>query len=229
MPSISVPTAIIGASVIGAGSMALGASKAASAQTKASQLAAQTQKDFYGQSKAELDPFIQQGQKAYGTLNDLLGVGGNSDTMQSTLEGLPGYTFTRDQGLKATQSGYAARGLGSSGGALKGAATYATGLANNTWGSYADKLQNSANTGEGAASALAGYGTQTGSGVANSQTGAGNAQGGAAIATGNAISNAGSSIGQYYTLKNLLTSQQQPSTSDPGYYFNTGSSNYQNG
>jgi hypothetical protein len=109
--------------------------------------------------------------------------------------------------------------LGSSGGALKGAANYATGLANNQYGTYVNQLQSSANTGENAASALAGYGTQAGSGIAGNQIGAGNAQAGAAMAAGNAVANGANSIGQYYTLKNLLTSQQAPSTSDPGYYF----------
>ena len=45
----------------------------------------------------------------------------------------PGYQFTLAQGLKATQSAAAARGLGVSGSALKGAGTYATGLADKTY------------------------------------------------------------------------------------------------
>jgi hypothetical protein len=52
---------------------------------------------------------------------------------QAQLEQTPGYQFTRDQGLKMTQSAAAARGLGVSGASLKGAATYATGLANTTY------------------------------------------------------------------------------------------------
>lgn len=219
---IGVGAAILASSAVGAGAVALGANKAASAQTKAAQAAAQTQKDFYGQSKAELDPYIQGGNQAYSTLNNLLGVGGNSSTMQSTLESLPGYQFSLDQGLKATQGGYAARGLGSSGGALKGAANYATGLANNQYGNYVGQLQNSATTGANAANALAGYGTQTGSGIAGNQIGAGNAQAGAAMTTGNAIANAGNSIGQYYTLKNLLTSQQGPSNTAPSGFWGQG-------
>jgi len=219
---VAVPLAIAGASVVGAVAQSSAASKAAKAQTQASQLAAQTQKDFYGQSKEVLNPYIQGGTQAYSTLNNLLGVGGNSETMQSTLESLPGYQFSLGQGLKATQGGYAARGLGSSGGALKGAANYATGLANNQYGNYVGQLQNSATTGANAASALAGYGTQTGQGVAGNQVGAGNAQAGAAVATGNAIANAGNSIGQYYTLKNLLTSQQGPSSTAPAGFWGQG-------
>ena len=52
---------------------------------------------------------------------------------QAQLEATPGYQFTRDQGLKSIQSANAAKGLGVSGAALKGAATYATGLADKTY------------------------------------------------------------------------------------------------
>src|SRR5207342_3689915 len=52
---------------------------------------------------------------------------------QAELEQTPGYQFTRDQGLKSIQSAAAARGLGVSGAAMKGAAEYSTGLANKTY------------------------------------------------------------------------------------------------
>jgi hypothetical protein len=124
--------------------------------------------------------------------------------MQSALENLPGYQFTRDQGLKSTENSYASRGLGSSGGALKGAANYATGLASSQYGNYVGQLQTSANTGEAAAGQLAGVGTAVGSGVAQNTIGAGNAQAAASNATGAAIANGASSLGTYYTLNNLL-------------------------
>ena len=53
---------------------------------------------------------------------------------QAELEATPGYKFARDQGLQAVQNSAAARGLGVSGAALKGAASYATGLADQTYG-----------------------------------------------------------------------------------------------
>lgn len=229
MPSISLPAAILGAGVIGGVATAIGASSAASAQKKAALSAQQTQKDMFNQAAGYDQPFIQGGQQAYGTLNDLLGVGGNSATMQSTLEGLPGYTFTRDQGLKSVQNSYAARGLADSGGAEKGAATFATGLANNTWGTYADRLANSAGIGAGAAESLSGNAVTTGQGIAGSQIGAGNAAAGAATATGAAVGNAVNPLAQYYTLTNLLNSNSGSSSTSPNYYFDTGSSNYQNG
>lgn len=51
---------------------------------------------------------------------------------QAQLASTPGYQFDLQQGLQATQNSNAAKGLGVSGAALKGAANYATGLANNT-------------------------------------------------------------------------------------------------
>lgn len=51
----------------------------------------------------------------------------------------PGYQFTLQQGLQATQNSYAAQGLGTSGAALKGAANYSEGLASTT---YEQQYQN---------------------------------------------------------------------------------------
>lgn len=60
---------------------------------------------------------------------------------QATLEATPGYQFALSQGLKATQNSAAARGLGVSGAAMKGAAAYATGLADNTYQQQFNQLQ----------------------------------------------------------------------------------------
>jgi hypothetical protein len=55
------------------------------------------------------------------------------------LEATPGYQFTKQQGLEATQSGFAGMGLGASGAAAKGAANYAENLASTT---YQQQFQN---------------------------------------------------------------------------------------
>lgn len=77
-------------------------------------------------------------------LNNLLGVGGpggafDAESVQRALEATPGYKFTLDQGLKSTQNSFAAKGLGNSGAALKGAAQFTTGLADQT---YQSQLNN---------------------------------------------------------------------------------------
>ncbi len=191
---MGIGAAIIGSAALSAGAGAISSGMASSAQQGAANTASQTQRDIYAQNQQLLNPYVQGGLGAYSTLNNLLGVGGNSATMQSTLEGLPGYQFTLGQGLKATQSGAAARGLGSSGAALKGAANYATGLANSQYGNYVGQLQNSANTGMQAGSSIAGVGQATGAGIGASQIAAGNAAAAGYLGAGNAISNASGSL-----------------------------------
>lgn len=201
--------------------------KAASAQKSAANTASQTELNMYGQNKAELDPFIQGGTAAYGTLNQLLGVGGsgNSSQMQDTLNNLPGYQFTLGQGLKSVQNSATARGLGVSGAALKGAANYSTGLANSQYGNYVNQLQTSANTGESAANALAGVGTTVAGQVGGNQIGAGNASAAASNAVGNAVATGAGNISQYYTLNSLLNATNTANGGGAGggtYNANTG-------
>ncbi len=201
-----VAVAIGGAAILGAGATAFAGSQAAGAQRDSSNLAAKTQMDIYGQNRDLLNPYIQGGLGSYGTLNNLLGVGGNSATMQSTLEGLPGYQFTLGQGLKSVQNSAAARGLGTSGAALKGAANYSTGLANSQYGNYVGQLQNSANTGAQAGSALAGVGQATGANIGSAQIGAGNASAAGYNAIGGSIANGLNSAAGGYTLQQLMQS-----------------------
>lgn len=54
----------------------------------------------------------------------------------------PGYQFMLQQGLKDTQSGYAAKGLGSSGAAIKGGAEFETNLAQTTLPAWINTLLN---------------------------------------------------------------------------------------
>jgi len=130
---------------ISAGTSLMGASKAAgSAKDAANLQAAQFQ-----QTRADLSPYNQFGQSVLPNMQALAfsgpnGPGGKNyldmaeaavpgKMTQAELEATPGYQFNLQQGLKAAQSSAAARGLGVSGAALKGAATYATGLADSTY------------------------------------------------------------------------------------------------
>jgi hypothetical protein len=140
----AVGAATLGAGVIGAGASIYGSNKAASSADKAANL----QQQQYGQTRADLSPYFAPGQEAVTNALSLAQsgpTGGGPDytslayanlpgnMTQEQLEQTPGYQFTRDQGLKSVQSSMAARGLGISGAALKGAAEYATGLANKTY------------------------------------------------------------------------------------------------
>jgi hypothetical protein len=130
--------------VLGAGSSLLGGSEASSAAKSS----ANEQLQMYNTTRGDLSPYNTIGQTAAtNALNLATGspTGGGTDYVsqaaanmpgtltQAQLEQTPGYQFNLSQGLKAAQSAAASRGLGVSGASLKGAATYATGLADNTY------------------------------------------------------------------------------------------------
>jgi hypothetical protein len=181
-----LPTAMVASAAIPAATSLIGGGQ----QASGAQAGINAQQQIYQQNQQLLNPYVQGGLGAYNTLNGLLGVGGNSASMQSALENLPGYQFTLNQGLKSVQNGMAARGLADSGAALKGAASYATGLANSGWNTYANALQNSAGTGMQAGSAIAGVGQNTGQGIAASNLAYGQAQAAGTLGAGNAVYNA---------------------------------------
>ena len=194
-------------------------------------------------------PYIQAGQNVLTPLTNLVTgspTGGGPDYVsqaagmvpgqmsQAQLEQTPGYQFVRDQGLKAVAGTNAARGLGVSGAALKGAAGYATGLANTTYKDqfnmaqtrYSDvlglntaqqanltnqynKLFGVAGMGAQSAANLGAVGAQLGGYQANALMSAGNdlAQGTKALASGigNTVNEAlGQPTGQYGTGPSLM-------------------------
>ncbi len=139
-----------GAAAVGAIGSVVGAGQASGAAKDAAALQAQQ----FQTTRNDLLPYNQAGQAVLGDLSALARsgqYGGGPKYLaqaagmlpgqmtQAELEQTPGYQFNLAQGLKATQSAAAARGLGVSGAALKGAATYATGLADST---YQQQFQN---------------------------------------------------------------------------------------
>jgi spore coat protein CotH len=193
-----ISAAILGAGALGAGASIFGASQAADAQTEAADAAIKAQMDMFKMTQGNLKPWLKGGQKAWETFNKKL-----SELQKpfnwSDLENSPGYKFTLDQGLKGVQSGFAAKGLGTSGAAMKGAADYTTGLASNT---YTQRLQEHlgqnqqrynmlltpAQMGMQAAMGQGQLGQQTGASVGNALIGAGNAQAGMWGTIGSALS-----------------------------------------
>ena len=198
-------------SIFGASKASSAANKAANAQVKSAQIAADTQRQMFGEAKNALQPYMDVGNDATYELRRLMGqneVGPDipGSMTQASLSATPGYQFTLGQGLKSVQNSAAARGLGVSGAALKGAATYATGLSDQTYNNrfnqqqqqYTDAVTNQTNEfnrlyqvagiGQQAGSSLADGSIKTGSGIAASQTGAGSAQAAGINGAGQAIS-----------------------------------------
>jgi len=231
----------IGSAVAGVASSAIGSGKAAGAAGKAADVQAQQ----YQQTRADLLPYNTAGQSALPTLQGLATSGPNAggpnyidqaagirpDSVftQADLEKTPGYQFTRSQGLKATQSAAAARGLGVSGAALKGAAAYATGLADSTYSNrfneaqtafsdvlglnnaYQGNVQNAytraqglASLGENAAAQTGSTGATLGGNEGNYLNKAGQAQAAGTAGIGNAITGGANSYLSYNALQDYL-------------------------
>ncbi|MFT8643189.1 hypothetical protein [Gluconacetobacter sp.] len=72
-----------------------------------------------------LNPYATAGTNALNSLSNGL--------TESYLQSTPGYQFNLNQGEQGVTNSAAARGLANSGAALKGAATYASGLADSTY------------------------------------------------------------------------------------------------
>lgn len=206
-----VAAAIGGAALVGVAGQALTASNSADAAKSAAQTQANAannasaqQLAMFEQLRTSLQPFVNTGVSANSQLAGLTGTnpGGNPLTAPLTkafqptmaqLAATPGYQFSLQQGLEATQNSYAAQGLGASGAAQKGAANYAEGLAGTTYqqqfGNYLAQNQQIYNMLGG----LNSQGENAAAGVGNAGLGAATTAGG--FSTSGAAAQAGGTIG----------------------------------
>lgn len=149
-----------GSSLLGSGKSSSASKSAAEESYYATQLATDTEKQLYQQTASSLAPYNTYGQgvlypmaaltaqtpgqsyldqasqwqqQAGNYLTQAAGMTPPSQMTEAYLQNTPGYQFQLQQGLQATQAAAAARGLGVSGASLKGAATYATGLADSNY------------------------------------------------------------------------------------------------
>lgn len=234
--ALGVGGSILAGSVLGAGATAYAANTAASAQTAAAQKAQDTALGMYNTTRGDLQPFRNAGVQAGTELSNRLGEFTTPINMdEATLEQTPGYQFDRTQGLKAVQNSAAARGLGVSGAALKGAANFATGLADNTYKTQFDiantnqsnafnRLKSLVDTGENAAAQTGVIGNAAATTAATAQTAVGSAQAAAANQTGAGITNAANNLSGYAMYKGLYgTGGSAPGA--PGNYGGSPSNN----
>lgn len=221
-----MPSALIAAgvgSLVGGGLSAIGSSNAAKTQQKSAQQANQVNWDMFNQIQKNLAPYLNLGKSSINQLSGALPTVAQPFNMtEDQLQQTPGYQFTLDQGLKSVQNSAAARGLGSSGAALKGAAQYATGLADNTYqnqfnnywtnalnqynmqlGRY-NALANQVGLGENAAAGLGNTGASVAQTVGNNIVGAGNAAAAGQVGVANALGGAANNAGNLYYSNSLL-------------------------
>ena len=212
MPA-AIPIAIGVSGLLGAGASIIGANAQANAATQAAQM----QKDQYTQTRADLLPYNQAGQTATNMLTaQLPSLTAPINMDEATLRNTPGYQFNLDQGLKSVQNGAAARGLGSSGAALKGGATYATGLADSTYqnqfnnaitnqNNAYNRLMGVAGLGENAGAQTGNIGATLAGNAGQATIGAGNAIAGGVNGAANALTNAANSYAGYNLSNSLMS------------------------
>ncbi len=210
-----VATAVIGSAVIGAGSQIYGANKAADTQSKNAERVAGMQQAQYEQTRRDLEPYRGIGGDAATRMGARLSelttpISVNPDDFLNS----DYYKFLEKQGLKTTQNSAAARGLGSSGAALKGAAAFSKGLNSQEWmNNFQMQNTNQTNaytrlkalidTGAGAATGTGVLGEKAAYNSGTALTGGANAQAASANTTGTAISNLASNIGGYAQYQGL--------------------------
>ena len=206
-------TAILGSAVIGGAVQAYSSNNAADATKQAALTAANTQMNMYNTTRGDLSPYRNIGQVA-------------SDQMTAQLPQLTApvsvnpqdfinsdqYKFLQSQGERSVTNSSAARGLGTSGAALKGSATFESGLNAQQWQqNFNNQVTNQTNaynrlkglidTGENAAAQTGTAGTAAANGTSQAQFAAGQATSAGIMGQSNAISNAAntaaSAVGLY--------------------------------
>lgn len=224
---LRVATAVVGAGVASAGASIYGSQNAASAQEQAANTASQTQMNEFNQLQGNLAPYVATGNNANAQLtNQLTSLTAPITMNEATLQQTPGYQFNLQQGLRGVQNSSAQRGLGVSGAEMKGAASYATGLADSTYQNQFNNAQTNRQTaynmlsgqqslGENAAAGVGNAGIATGNQLASNTIGAGNA----AAAASNSLTSASNTASNSLT-NGLLFNQLTNSGSGSGLFGN---------
>src|SRR5215472_16971034 len=196
-----------GAGLIGAG-MQSGATKQAAATAQRNlQYILPVMQQQYDAAIRGYTPYSEAGQVSLQDQQDLLGLNGPdaANAAMAKFQTSPGYQWSLQQGLRATDMGAAGRGLLRSGAQLKAEQTFGTGLADQEFGNYYNRLANLSSGGLTASTNMAAAGNNL---VAQEE---GNATGQAGIALG--AGNAQSSIigntasGMAANVNNLFSNQ----------------------
>lgn len=130
------------------------------------------------------------------------GGAGGGQSLQSSLENLPGYKFARDQGMQSVENVLAGRGWGGVSGALgKGIGRFVTGLADQTYGAQVDRMHNLATLGQNSAAQSGTLGVQSAANAGGNIVGAGNAQAAGTLGVGSNIGGGLQLLGMYNSMK----------------------------
>lgn len=188
-----VAIAIAGAAVVGAGASISASNKAAkTAKTVAASNNALATSQF-NDNKAALAPYQAQGTLATGTINGLLGIGGDAAASArafDTYKGSTEYTSRLAEGNAGVNAALGASSLRDSGAAVKAAAKFNQQFASNEFGAYLGNLQGQQALGLSAASAQAGVSQGYVSNVTGNNNNAANTSANAALSNASSINGA---------------------------------------
>lgn len=192
MPFI-IGGAIVGGSLLSGLFGASAADDAAKAQAQANAMAIAEQRRQYNQTRGDLGPYRDAGTGAINYYQDFLGANGPEAAARARerFQTSPGYEFELEQGLRGIEGRAAAGPTGFlSGGRIKAATEYATGLANREVGSYLDRFLGLTNLGENAAAQTGNFGAQSANNISNLYSDTGAAQAGGILGKANAYTGA---------------------------------------
>lgn len=243
-------TAIAASGLLSAGANIFGSSNAAAGQKEAAEIASRTQlamqqkaidtfMKLYGAGSDALSPYLKTGADATQALNSKQTYFQDPVTMNiDDLHNTPGYEFLMKQGMRGVTGSNVLRGL--SGAQIKGAESFATGLADSTYKTQWDianqnktnafnRLTQTAGQGLDAGKTLLAAGTTGGGSIlGNSATvggqvggniiSAGNAGAAASIAAGQNAGQAGASLAYAPFVANKLYPNGFPSGGSTGMY-----------
>jgi len=209
----------IGSSLIGG----IGANRAAQTQADAANIATQAQLQMFGQTEANLAPWMQQGNVALGQIGQGLQPGGQFSHMfgMQDFQQSPAYQFNLQQGQQAIDKAANSRGNLYAPQTLKDLGGFTQGLASNEFqnafnnyqtgvGNIWNRLYNTSQSGQNAAANLGGFGTTTAGQIGNNMIGAGNAQAAGQMGVANSLAGGLSGLTNYAMINQLLSQQQQP-------------------
>jgi len=178
-----------------AGASVIGGALQSKATSKAADKSIAAQERQQAQTRADLAPFTQAGVNALAPAQNLLGLNGQeaANTAMANFQSSPGYGYQVSEGLKAVDTGAAARGLLRSGSTLAAEQKLGANLANQDFTTYYNRLMGMTQLGQASAAGTAAAGAQAASGIAQTEASLGSAQ---ASIYGNTASGVSNAIGQ---------------------------------
>lgn len=232
-----MPWGAVAGAVIGGAATVYGSSKQSKAiqgaQESADALSRESmayQREAAQQQRTDLAPYTAAGLQSLPAAQNLLGLNGPEYAAQAmgNFQQNPGYQYQLSEGLRAVDSGAAARGMLRSGATMKAEQTLGANLANQSFDTYYNRLMGLTQIGQNSAAGVGAAGIQTANSQANvlgnmAQTAAsaGSAQasiyGNTASALGS-VANQGIQNYQYGQRTNALMGQQQPYNQNMGIY-----------